>query len=102
MTAHWCLNLGAMTSSSTPTATRWALWLSQRIKVMPKDDRRMAPGSDRWDLVLSLEDTEAMALDVTLDTGVRTARVQVTVSYSDQNGNRWYAERIIRMRVKKD
>jgi len=58
--------------------------------------------SDKWDLTLKLVDEEAMVLDPTLDTGQRTARVQVSVSYIDDNGRMWSADRVVKMRLKQE
>lgn len=67
-----------------------------------KEPSSNLPHSDKWDLTLKLEEEEAMCLDEKLDTGARTARVHVTVSFVDDNGANWYAERIVKMRLRKE
>lgn len=50
---------------------------------------------------LTLEDEEAMVLDTVLDAGVRTTRVQVIVTYVDDRGAVYAAERIVKMHLKR-
>jgi hypothetical protein len=53
-------------------------------------------------LTLILTDEEAMGLDTELKNGIRTARVQVGITFKDQNGTQYSATRIIKMRVRSD
>jgi len=69
---------------------------------MPDVRKSWLHHSDRWNLVLRLEDEEAMVLDPILDTGERTTRVQVVVRFVDQNGQMWSAERIVKMRLTRE
>ena len=55
-----------------------------------------------WELELALQQEEAMALDVSLPWQNKTARVQVSVSYKDQNGVVYAATRIVKLRVKRE
>jgi hypothetical protein len=55
-----------------------------------------------WELELALVQEEAMALDTTLPWQNKTARVQVNVSYKDQNGVVYAATRIVKLRVRRE
>lgn len=52
------------------------------------------------ELTLKVTNEEAMSLDCQLTEWNRTARVQVNISYVDDNGRKYHASRIIRMKVK--
>jgi hypothetical protein len=53
------------------------------------------------DLTLKIRKEEAMSLDAQLTEWNRTARVQVSVTFVDDNGAEYVATRIIKMRVKR-
>lgn len=63
---------------------------------------RLRKHSDRAELILSIAKEEAMVLDAALEMGNRTCRVQVNVSYTDQNGAEYHATRVVKMRVKRE
>jgi len=65
-------------------------------------DQRLRKHTDKAELILAIVKEEAMALDAALEMGNRTSRVQVNVSYTDQNGVMYHATRIVKMRVKRE
>lgn len=64
------------------------------------------PAIPKWaletpaDLVLVKQ--EAIALEAVLEMGQRTARVHVIATYTDQNGTIYTADRIVKMRLKRE
>ena len=60
---------------------------------------RLRKHSDRDELILKLEDEQAMCLEDSLEAGLRTARMQVSVVFKDQNGVRYGSVRTIKMRI---
>jgi hypothetical protein len=68
---------------------------------MAHDDYSLRKHTDA-ELYLTVSDEEALVLDAELHNGERTARVQVNVSYKDQNGAEYTASRIVKMRLKRE
>ena len=60
---------------------------------------RLRKHSDRDELILTLLDEQAMCLEDSLEMGLRTARMQVSVVFKDQNGVKYAATRIVKMRL---
>lgn len=55
-----------------------------------------------WELTRVIVKEEAMTLDPVLAWQDRTARVQVSVTYKDDNGVSYAATRIIKMRIRRE
>lgn len=64
------------------------------------------PAIPKWALetptTLVLVKQEAIALEAALEMGQRTARVHVIATYADQNGAIYTADRIVKMRLKRE
>jgi hypothetical protein len=66
---------------------------------MAHDDYRPRKHFDN-EMSLSLVGEEAMSLDDHLDWQNKTAKVQVSVTFKDDNGRVYAATRIVKMRLK--
>lgn len=68
---------------------------------MAHNDFRARPHTN-WDMSLTLSDEEAMVLDTTLEFRHPTTRVQVNVTFKDDDGVEYHASRVVKMRVRRD
>jgi IS30 family transposase len=71
------------------------------MQIMAHDDYSPRRHTDA-ELTLKLTGEEAMSLDEQLTDWNRTARVQVNVTFTDDNGTEYHASRVIKMRVKRE
>ena len=60
---------------------------------------RLRKHSDRDELILTLEDQQVTCLKDSLETGLRTATMQIEVVFKDQNGVWYGATRIVKMKL---
>jgi hypothetical protein len=62
-------------------------------------DETLRKHSDRDELILTVVDEEAFALEDRLEMGLRTVRMQVSVVFKDQNGVKYGNTRIVKIKI---